>query len=94
VLKTPRLFFSAKGKDLYLSSHLEDHFAQLRNFADCAEEKQVTTFLNLCKLVYTIREHGILALQISPDVIFQSSEGDVAIEFKGLDNFPDASGLT
>lgn len=94
MLRTPQMFFSAKGKDLYLSSHLEDHFAQLRTLADCAEEKQVTTFLDLCKLVYTIREHGILALQISPDVIFQDSEGDVAIEFKGLDNFPDASCLT
>jgi hypothetical protein len=91
VLKTTRMFFSYKGKDLLLSSHLEDHFASLRNLADCAEEKQVITFLNLCKLVYTIREHGIFALQISPDVIFQDSEGDVAIEFKGLESFPDAS---
>jgi hypothetical protein len=94
VFRTPRLFFSAKVKDLYLSSHLEDHFSPSRNLADCAEEKQVTAFLNLCKLVYTIREHGILALQISPDVIFQDSEGNVAIEFKGFDYFPDASGGT
>lgn len=91
MLRATRMFFSHKGKDLYLSSHLEDHFMQSSNLADCAEEKQVKAFIHMCKLVYTIREHGIVALQISPDVIYQNSEGDVAIELKGLESFPDAS---
>jgi len=91
MLKAGGLFLKKDGGDILLSLAIGTGYLPLSTLADCAEEKRARVFLNLCELVWSVRDHGILAFKISPDVVHYNSEEEVAIELKGIDHFPDAA---
>lgn len=94
MLKTTNMFFLEKRRDLWLSSDMAENCTSINQLSDRDDSSQVKLFIQLCKIVTSIREHGILAFEISPDVFFQSPDGGVVMQFKGLNLFPNACCLT
>jgi hypothetical protein len=89
MLISPNIFFVERQRDLCMSFNMAEDCTSINQLSERADASQIKLFIQLCKLVTSIREHGIIAFEISPAVFFQCPDGGVAMQFKGLSLFPD-----